>query len=590
MKNKKITDKLERMRKKIFLTSLLFGEILFLLYSGTTIAQAATYNLAVDVNNKQGVLNHFWESAVGTDHQYMVIDGARLGQRGSDLKQQLTRAKNEAGLKRIRGHHILGDDVGIYNEDANGNPVYNWTNLDAIYDFLVSIDMDPVVNLTFMPGKLKEAGCNHYSYYYNGAPSWSCPPKDWTKWHNLIYELVKHCSARYGASEVAGWYWEVWNEPDLAEYWNGSTSQIYQLYDEAAIAARAANPNTKVGGLGFYDPGATDGLMQHCQSNGIPLDFISYHDYSGSSFVGTHNSLLANMASHGYSNLPLLVTEWSENVGGEFGGTTELDDERAASFSPYVILDFLNNARALPQEAFAYWTVSDIFEEYEYGNAPFLGTFGMMTRAGIAKPVFNSYKLMHMTGTTRLALTGGTTASVSGWASQSSDGKQIQILIYNQSDTNHTVNLTVNNLPSGTIRREYYLVDETHSNAYTTWENLGKPANPTSAQWTQMETASQLAKPEDESQTITGSLTRSFPASRKSVSLTVLTLNQTITPTQGYTKGDVNQDTKVDKNDSLLTLTNFNSNPSNVSNFHEPVVDSKINLLDLGFVVLNWGK
>lgn len=583
------------MKKKSSFYLLLLAGIFLALIPRVSPIQAATLNINVDVNNKQGALNHFWESAVGTDHQYMVIDGGRLGQRGSDLKQQLTRAKNEAGLKRIRGHHILGDDVGIYNEYDNGIPYYNWTNLDAIYDFLVSIDMDPVVNLTFMPGKLKVDDCN-YSYYYNGAPSWSCPPKDWTKWHDLIFELVKHCSERYGASEVAGWYWEVWNEPDLAEYWNGSTSEIYQLYDEAATAVKAANPNTKVGGLGFYDPGSADGLMQHCHDNVIPLDFISYHDYGGSSFVGTHNSLLANMASYGYGSLPLLVTEWSENVNGEFGGTTELDDERADSFSPYVILDFLNNARALPQEAFAYWTVSDIFEEYEYGNAPFLGTFGMITRAGIAKPVFNSYKLMHMTGTTRLSLTGGTTSTVSGWASQSSDGKQIQILIYNQSDTNHTVNLTVNNLPSGTLRREYYLVDETHSNAYTAWENLGKPTNPTSAQWTQMETASQLAKPEDESQTVTGSLTRSFPASRKSVSLTVLTLGQSITPTPGqsvtptpsFLKGDVNHDGQVNKNDDLLIFNNFNRTPASVANYYDAEEDNKINCVDFVWVIRNW--
>ena len=235
-------------------------------------AQATTYSVTVDAGNQQGPLVHFWESAVGCPHAYLIKESSRNSQLGTTLQDHLAMARSEVGFLRERGHHILGDDVGIYSEDAGGNPVYNWTNCDAICDFLMSIDMDPIVNLTFMPGALKQAGCGSYPYDYYGAPAWTCVPKDWTKWRNLIYEIVRHVSERYGYEEVAGWYWEVWNEPYY--FWPGTTAEMHRLYKEAADGAKAANPATKIGGLGFFAE-SIQPFLQYCLDNNLPLDFIS---------------------------------------------------------------------------------------------------------------------------------------------------------------------------------------------------------------------------------------------------------------------------------------------------------------------------
>ncbi|MDZ7260691.1 MAG: hypothetical protein ONB05_01035 [candidate division KSB1 bacterium] len=118
-------------------------------------------------------LEHFWKSCVGAPHQYLIKDSSKYSQFGSTLQNHLIMARNEAGLKRERGHDILCDDVGIYSEDAYGNPVYNWTNLDIIYDFLMSIDVDPTVNLAFMPGALRSNDL--FVYRNDGYPSWVSP-------------------------------------------------------------------------------------------------------------------------------------------------------------------------------------------------------------------------------------------------------------------------------------------------------------------------------------------------------------------------------------------------------------------------------
>jgi VCBS repeat-containing protein len=486
-----------------------------------TYVQAATNTFTVDVHNQIGALNHFWESSVGCPHQYLIKDSSRNSQLGSTLQDQLARARNEAGFKRERGHDILCDDVGIYSEDANGNPVYNWTNLDAIYDFLMSIDMDPLVNLAFMPGQLKRANDNNSPYYNYGYPSWGCLPKDWDKWHNLIYEIVKHCSERYGYDEVSKWYWEVWNEPEIGMFWSGTQDEAFRLYAEAAKGAKAANPNTRIGGMGFDNwEKILPGFLQYCQSNNVPLDFIAYHDYNGTGFAWAHNKLISLAASQGYPGITVLNTEWAETSFAVAGGFAQLDNERAAAFAAYEVGDFLYGANSLPDQSFAYWLVSDFFEESEYPQAPFLGIYGMITRAGLAKPIFNAYKMMHMMGDTRLSFTGGSDR-FNGWASLSSDGK-IHILIYNDSTSDQSVSLSVTNIPFTTIRQEHYLVDKNHSNAYTAWVNMGSPSSPTTAQWNQLTAASQLEKTEDYTKAITGTFSETLTAASHSVSLIVI--------------------------------------------------------------------
>ena len=83
---------------------------------------------------------------------------------------------------------------------------------------------------------------------------WACPPKDYGKWHDLVYNLVRHCLERYGEQEITSWYWELWNEPDLDYYWLGTIEEYNQLYDYSAAALKAISPHLRVGGPGTTNP------------------------------------------------------------------------------------------------------------------------------------------------------------------------------------------------------------------------------------------------------------------------------------------------------------------------------------------------
>ena len=134
----------------------------------------------------------------------------------------------------IRTHNMLttGDgkaamkwgSTNAYTEDASGNPVYNWTIVDSIFDTYIKRGLKPIAEISFMPEALSVKPKPYSHDWQPGQPygkiftGWRYPPRDYNKWAELIYQWVKHSVERYGKKEVESWYWELWNEPDIS-YW-----------------------------------------------------------------------------------------------------------------------------------------------------------------------------------------------------------------------------------------------------------------------------------------------------------------------------------------------------------------------------------
>jgi xylan 1,4-beta-xylosidase len=139
---------------------------------------------------------------------------------------------------------------------------------------------------------------------------------------------------RYGTEQVNTWYFEVWNEPDIA-YWHATPEEYYKLYDYAVAGVRAALPNAIVGGpasTGLASEKASlflDNFLNHCINDknsatgkAVPLDFISFHPKGRPTGVDGHVRMgLANelkAAGEGfriiakypqYIHLPIILSE-----------------------------------------------------------------------------------------------------------------------------------------------------------------------------------------------------------------------------------------------------------------------------------------
>ena len=181
---------------------------------------------------------HFWEHMFGSCHASVTLC--------EDWRNDLRALREIVDVKYVRFHGIFEHQVGIYSgQDAKGNLLLNFTRIDLIYDGLVEIGVHPFVELGFMPEEMAERPSPHPFWYHPNV----APPRNPRQWYQLIFQFARHLVERYGIEQVAEWYFEVWNEPNL-DFWTGEPKEqtYYDLYDVAASALKNANPRLRVGG------------------------------------------------------------------------------------------------------------------------------------------------------------------------------------------------------------------------------------------------------------------------------------------------------------------------------------------------------
>jgi xylan 1,4-beta-xylosidase len=366
----------------------------------------------------------------------LMVVGAGRANEGlrADWQQQLAEVQKEIGFRYIRMHGLLHDDMGVYSEDAKGNPLYNFQYIDALYDALLAMKIRPFVELTFMPAKL--ASGEKTVFWWKGNIT---PPKDPAKWSGLIRALMAHWRERYGADEIRTWYYEVWNEPDISPFFTGTLDDYLSLYKTTAEAIKAECAECRVGGPASAMPYKYENeFVKYCAANHVPADFVATHAYGvtqgfldqegrAGTIIDPSPDAVSGRMKHSrellqQSALPKLelhFTEWSS----AYTPTDYMHDQyHQAAF----ILDKIK--RATPYvDSLSYWTFTDIFEENGPRFTPFHGGFGMINYQGIKKPSFYAFKYLSYLGGVDV-----TDADAQSWITKKAGG-QVEVLLWDYS-------------------------------------------------------------------------------------------------------------------------------------------------------------
>ncbi len=232
-------------------------------------AQVAPQTVIVDPDAPATPFPHFWEKTFGSGR---AIPALRESYR-NDLRE----VKKATNFQYVRFHAIFHDEVGVYDEDKDGQPIYNFSYIDQIYDGLLKNGVRPFVEISFMPKKLAARQDVHAFWYKQIA----APPKDYAKWDDLILHFAQHLIDRYGVDEVLKWYFEVWNEPNI-DFWTGDPKQetYFELFDHTARALKSVNASLRVGGPSTAAADWVDAFLDHVLKQDVPIDFVSSHGYA----------------------------------------------------------------------------------------------------------------------------------------------------------------------------------------------------------------------------------------------------------------------------------------------------------------------
>src|ERR1051325_7306826 len=170
--------------------------------------------IQVHVDKSTGPLKPIWRFFGADEPNYATMKNGKklIGELGELRPNEVF----------FRAHNLLtsGDgtpelkwgSTGVYSEDANGKPVYNWTILDGIFDTYHANHVRPYVEIGFMPEALSthpEPYEHHWTQTKKLFTGWAYPPKDYDKWAELVFQWTQHAVAKYGKAEVEYWYWEV---------------------------------------------------------------------------------------------------------------------------------------------------------------------------------------------------------------------------------------------------------------------------------------------------------------------------------------------------------------------------------------------
>ena len=446
---------------------------------------ATTVQLDVNASAAGTPFPHFWEEAFGAGHSVLALR--------ADYQRDLTMVKQATEFKYLRFHDILGAGTGLFHLGKDGKPIYNFTYVDQIYDTLLAHGAKPFVELSSMPPDLQANPKAPTVFTYKFRTS---PPKSYALWDGLIKAFAQHLVARYGINEVASWYFEVWNEPDIP-FWSGKPAQAtyFTLYAHTARDLKSVSPRIRVGGPATSAAKWIPAFLSYVHAQHLPLDFVSTHAYGDAckDVAKVHAQILVSPFPH----IPFILSEFNASA---FNRPDITDSAYMGPYLGRIIRDCAGNV-----DMMSYWTFSDVFEEQGVPPSPFYGGFGLVAEGGIPKPAFNAFALLHKLGHVQLP----TSRLMPAIVTRRQDGSLV-IALWNYAPPVSTKTHYVPGNPVGAdkhfdlridgIRPDanatLWQVDRQHGDVVATFDKMGRPDYPSTAQFERLRTAARLSPPE----------------------------------------------------------------------------------------------
>jgi hypothetical protein len=247
----------------------------------------------------------FGTEAFDPSWQWVFPDGAMNVR--ADILDKKVKELSEAGVSwlRMSMQWCLIEQTPPTIVEGRKIHHYYWRNVDLMVNTAVKYGIEPVAYLFQTPRWAVPANIDPgNTYCWGGFTAFS--PTDLNDWDDFVRAAVSRYSGRIN-------YWEIWNEPDLYEFFQGRVSSNNIVQDYADLLKRAYHIIKNSGGTvllaGLSDINGAKFAKALAQ---IP-NITNYFDVASGHAYGNNPSYKLNMIRNIFSGKPFWATEINNN-------------------------------------------------------------------------------------------------------------------------------------------------------------------------------------------------------------------------------------------------------------------------------------
>lgn len=325
---------------------------------------------------------------------------------------------------------------------------YNRTGYTRFLKGVLAQNVYPLLTVGYNPDPLKPAKDSRDK------------PNDMKAWQKISKDFALHWK-QLGIKPID---YEIWNEPDLHIFFNGTKADYFDMYKAGATGIKEGDPNAKVGGPVAAFSGWYKDFLSFVKSNNLPLDFLSGHAYANAPL-----QLDSMRSALGKDNWPQVETYMTEYA--SYTTVPNTDIAEGGAQERYVAAaDFLRDAKVflnyteLTKVYWAQWLdVELLSKEGKWYYNKGTDKMGLVDLSGKRKALFNGFKIYNMMPVDRNNVT---VSNRGADAMASSDANNAALVIWNPANSDTSVTVSLNHIPFAKGKAEVFRIDSTHSSYY----------------------------------------------------------------------------------------------------------------------------
>lgn len=308
------------------------------------------------------------------------------------VQEHVSRVVKKLHIRYIRILDPFGENMEIQMKGVNEDP--NFDKLDRVLDFLISINVLPVIEF---PENRKKI-IAHFGSVVGSQEERNDTFSSMEEWLKFLEDFLMHLAERYTAQAVNSWCVEIWETPEVEMF---SENSYLSFYEATRCKIKEYFPRMRIGACGLSPDISREKLksyLRYWKTSGTSPDYLSALCYPYTvDYYGKGNRLL-KLATDSrfmkekteqykdllqeidYPDTPIWISEWNTSVSNR---NIYNDSCAKACHMLTQMKDMLGEIQTL-----SYGNISDSTALYYDSRKPFVGASGLISKDGIPKPAY----------------------------------------------------------------------------------------------------------------------------------------------------------------------------------------------------------